>query len=329
MVEMKPDMVEHIKSYPVRYGIGWIAILGVLAWLFQSWPGGFWDWLEIAWGWLRKTPNGYESVSTTIRNLGLFLAAPIALWLAIWRARVADRQSQTAQQSLVNERYQKGAEMLGSDVLSVRLGGIYALERLAREHPGEYHMQIIRLFCAFVRNPTEESREDIEKTKIETVEGMEERGEGKHKLPEDVREIARVIQERTNKQIEMEQQVEYRLDLYGANLVGADLGGANLCRASLVRAKLRNAFLGGADLTGALLFDSELDGEYLGLLDANLTNTDLSRVIGLTQRQLDTAIADPDNPPKLDGALDAETGEQLEWRGKPSQRIIFHPLTSG
>ena len=30
----------------------------------------------------------------------------------------------------------------------------YALQRLAEEHPERYHIQIMRLFCAFVRNPT-------------------------------------------------------------------------------------------------------------------------------------------------------------------------------
>ena len=38
---------------------------------------------------------------------------------------------------------------------------------------------------------------------------------------------------------------------------------------------------------------------------------------GLTQGQLDEARSDPNNPPFLEGVLDAETGEQLVWRGKP------------
>ena len=44
--------------------------------------------------------------------------------------------------------------MLGNDVLSVRLMGgirIIALQRLAEEHPEQYHVQIMRLFCALAR----------------------------------------------------------------------------------------------------------------------------------------------------------------------------------
>ena len=85
----------------------------------------FWEWL-----------NGAESGSTTIRNIALVAAGLVALPLAIWRGIVAERQATTARQGLLNERYQKGAEMLGSGVLSVRLGVIYALQRLAEDCSG-------------------------------------------------------------------------------------------------------------------------------------------------------------------------------------------------
>ena len=103
----------------------------------------FWEWLS----------NG-ESGSTTIRNLALILAGLVALPLAMWRSIVADRQATTAQLSLLNERYQRAAEMLGNEVLSVRLAGVFALQRLATEHPDQYHVQVMGLFCAFVRLPT-------------------------------------------------------------------------------------------------------------------------------------------------------------------------------
>ena len=57
-------------------------------------------------------------------------AAFFSIPIAIWRSTVAEQQAITAQSGLFNERYQKGAEMLGSKVLSVRLGGIYALRTL-------------------------------------------------------------------------------------------------------------------------------------------------------------------------------------------------------
>ena len=91
------------------------------------------------WEWLRDGTYSLESRGTTIRNLGLLIGGAITLVFAIWRSLVAERQADaaqrqadTAQQELLNERYQKGAEMLGSNFLSVRLGGIYALRRPPR-----------------------------------------------------------------------------------------------------------------------------------------------------------------------------------------------------
>ena len=106
--------------------------------------------------WIRSSDDFSD-----IRDYGLLIAAIVAFPLGFWRSRVAERQAaaarrqvETAQQSLLNERYQQGAEMLASDVLAVRLGGIYALQRLAEEHPENYHIQNMQLLCAFVRHPT-------------------------------------------------------------------------------------------------------------------------------------------------------------------------------
>ena len=376
----------------------------------------YWDWLSTTfWDWLRGGPGGVEPGSTTVRNLGLVIGGVIAILLAVWRSKVAERQANTAQQSLLNERYQKGAEMLGSEVLAVRLGGIYALQRLAEEHPGQYHIQIMRLFCAFARRPT----------KDEEIESMP-RTEEKPRLQEDVQTVMTAIGSRSEPGLALEKRAEFTLDLHGAdlsfarlsgaNLSGADLSdttlrhanffethfvppdlsqpipsdpnqlqtgpvhvgesitpdlsgvenrranlslsilsdadlsdahllgtdlsgallaGANLSNSKIIYANLRKAVLLNAILPGAFVFHSDLSGAKLGgaelsgavlpgaklygasLFATSVPGADLSSTTGLTQEQLDQARVDPDNPPKLDGVLDAETGEPLVWRGKP------------
>ena len=259
--------------------------------------------------------RGEESNGTAIRNLVLVMAAIAALPLAIWRSKVAERQSETAQRGLLNERYQKGAEMLGSEVLAVRLGGIYALDRLAREHPGDYHTQIMHLLCAFVRNPP--------------------RMKPPHrKLREDVQEVMTALCSRSDSQIKEEKWEYGLLELSGANLEsldllhatlkkvvasrsgasttadlhGADLTDANLMGASLICANLRGAYLNNADLDGALLHGTDLTGATM------------HGCKGLTQEQIDDVEAEPDNPPKLEGVLDAKTGKPLVWRGKVAKQ---------
>ena len=325
----------------------------------------------IYWDWLSANESGIAST----RNLFLIVLAVFALFLAIWRSRIAEqqadaaqKQSVTAQQGLLNERYQKGAEMLGSDVLSVRFGGIHALQGLASEYPKKYHIQIMHLFCAFVRNPPRHKE-------------SEDRGKANDQRPtlrEDVQAVMTSIGSRSEEGIEFEKKKDFKLDFSSANLdwlflKDADLSKANFRKAILSNTRLHkvdlsNAELLNVDLSDAKLWDADLSGALLvpdekhgvadlssamlfksnlssaSLFKANLSCTLLDRVIfsnaglrkanlsgaklvsdsdapdfylaqGLSQDQLNEAHADPDNPPKLTGMLDAYTGKPLVWRG--------------
>ena len=230
------------------------------------------------WGWL----NGGESASTTIRNIALVAAGPIALLLAIWRAVVAERQATTAQQGLLNERYQKGAEMLGSKVLSVRLGGIYALQRLAEEWPDQYHIQIMRLFCPFVRLPTRDQSLESGQAVIEpgTLLGIRQ----------DVEAVMQMIGSRAKSRITLERTADFKLDLRGADLptaqfLDADLSNAmfhnsNLSGANFANIDLTDSFLSYSDLSQAQFHNVTFTRTRLGsanLSGAMLQDADLSR----------------------------------------------------
>ena len=209
----------------------------------------------------RKWFIKYESGSTTIRNIGLLIAGIIAIALAVWRSRVADRQAAIAQRQaeiahnqaaaaergMLNERYQRGTEMLGSDVLSVRLGGIYSMQRLASEHPEEYHVQIMKSFCSFVRNPT------ADKTKPFDLNA---------KVREDVQAIMDAIGTRNDHHVALEKKVEYRLDLSGVSLRGANLISKNLQRVIITHSDLTNSLWDGANFEGALFMKTDLSGAF-------------------------------------------------------------------
>ena len=141
--EWRPD----VRGWPWR--ARWLA-----HWVWRAWGGSGLAGHRIGYGcrsggrthlrpdWLTGSVSGgqpgSESRSTTIRNVGLIGGGAIAILIAYWRSR------RMAQQDLLNKRYQEGAAMLGNDVLSVRLAGIYALERLAKDHPWEYHIEIMK-----------------------------------------------------------------------------------------------------------------------------------------------------------------------------------------
>lgn len=373
---------------------------------------------------------------TAIRDYGLLIAAIIAFPLGFWRSRVAERQAdaaqrqvkatqqqlntaqrqaeaahrqvETAEQSLLNERYQRGAEMLGSDVLSVRLGGIYALDRLAAEQPDSYHIQIMQLFCAFARRPHQHNDDKPPNPQELTSDyalGGDQSGVRNPVLiaeynraisPSlDIQAVMEAICLRDEVRREKELTEDFRVNLsesnlsrlalvktpanlslatmWAVNLSGAHLPFANLQSAVLSNATLSHANLLGADLSDANLRDSDLSVTVLStanlngalllradLSNAKVTGTSFSGAVlkdsilsgtdfngmplpqealnvinnhlpaiapevskanlsatGLTQSQLDEAGADPSNPPKLDGLVDAETGKPLVWHGKP------------
>ena len=358
--------VRHTFAFAKKWLLWPVAVVVILACAWGLIE--YWDNLFIIWGWLQTAEDSMESGSTTVRNIGLVIAGLIALPLAIWRSMVAQKQADVAQQSLLNERYQRGAEMLGSDVLSVRLGGIYALRSLAEDHPEQYHIQAMRLLCAFVRNPTKDTvvqtgmsnpeegplREDVQ-VALDAICACHEINTRRDRLDQfwlDLRDadLRGAQLESVDLSVKLSLHVKTfaefinsyqsgadfeRAKLHSAQMFSAKLPRANfseavlshaslsyadLSRAQLWETDLSGARLQGANLSGAVLRRANLSRAYL--FDTNLSGADLYNaefpefsVRGLTQSQLDQAVAELDNPPKLEGVLDAETGNQLVWCG--------------
>ena len=391
-------------------------VLLLVVGIVLSWR--FWDCLH----------TDQESASSTIRNMGLVIGAVVAALLAIWRSRVAERQAnaaqrqvEAAQQGLLSERYRQGAEMLGHELKSVRLGGIYTLDRLANDYPEEYHILVMQTLCAFVRHPSTDSSEICRRSGVEQPAlDHDQKDHSSFQLREDVQAVLQAIRTRSPQRMDIESKTNFELDLSGADIRLSDLRGASLSSAVLRQSRLSGSLLTDADLSGAhlqyadlnspdlsrpsrvaksdigeglvpvktrldsvdltgalalgakmrgvILNDADLSGANLPfvklagscLMNTNFSNTDLvdadlsdaelfgaklvkavltdaiisgadfsgsflfgnpvshpRPVVGLTQEQLDSARADPASPPKLDGVLDALTGEQLVWRGKP------------
>ena len=260
----------------------WLLVLAtvlVIVWLTLR----HWDWLSNVgndlWGWLGSTPSGQdreETNSSTLRNVGLLIAGFFALLIAGWRSWVAGRQAKTAVQDLLNDRYQKGAEMLGNEVLSVRLGGIYALQHLAEEHPEQYHVQIMRLFCAFVRHPPKEV------DRKSAADAKRDLSEETPSLREDVQAVMQAIAVRKETSIALEREAEFELDFSYADLRGMEIWswGTDLSGTQFKRANLSDVDLVGADMSRTVLEDAILPNANLGranLASANLAGVDISR----------------------------------------------------
>ncbi len=150
----------------------------------------------------------------------------------------------TNEATVAADLYSRAINQLGSDKLDVRIGGIYALERVARDSEG-YHPIVMEVLTAFIREYSHERWPPPER-----------REEGQWTRP-DIQAAVTVIGRRD---VTRDTRT---IDLYHATLINASLNSANLRNAKLRRADLRGAYLYDTILAGADLRDATLDGVRL------------------------------------------------------------------
>jgi hypothetical protein len=207
-------------------------------------------------GWLARHDlgPGREPRLETARDAarGRLLALGAGL-LAAGALAFTARNIALSRQGRLTGRYAKAVEQLGSAELDVRIGGIHALERVARDTPGD-HPAVMEMLAAFIREhsrpqwpPSDPGGQVRERSLRPDVQAA-------------MTAVGRRLAERDTGPV----------DLARADLTGADLAGADLAGADLGGARLTGADLSGADLTGASLADTDLTG-------ADLTGTDLTR----------------------------------------------------
>jgi hypothetical protein len=125
-------------------GVAVVVLVLVIAWaLFVPVP----DWLAYhdvgsARGPLLQVARDAARGRLLTLGTGLFAAGAL-----VYTARnfTLSREGQ------VTDRYTKSIEQLGSDKLDVRIGGIYALERIARDSARD-HPTVMEVLAAFVRD---------------------------------------------------------------------------------------------------------------------------------------------------------------------------------
>ena len=186
------------------------------------------------------------------------------LLFGTWRTLHINREGQ------ITERFTRAIDQLGQtgkEKLDVRLGGIYALERIAKESDTD-RGPIIEVLTAFLR---ERARWNPDDADTPAVTGRSEAGLGKEqrsRLRADFQAVATVI---GRNQWSQEQD---RVDLREVDLRTANLAGAHLEGAILFSAHLERAIFAGAHLKGALLASAHLEGGFL--FDAHLERANLA-----------------------------------------------------
>ncbi|MEL6477260.1 MAG: pentapeptide repeat-containing protein [Pseudomonadota bacterium] len=268
------------------------------------------------------------AIGALLGGTALLAAVPFQL-IKTW---MNERQAITAEQGHITDRITKAVEQLGAEKtvkrtvqrqeqdeqgntwladrvieetqpnIEVRLGAIYALERIAQDSERD-HIPIMETLCAYIReNAPASSAKTLnlapwEPMPKEMTEAEREQRDAEFKLrfgeyafdprsnlwqwsqslPKpraDVQAALRVIGRRKQARQRHEEKKDYRLDLSGTNLRRTDLNGAHLERAVLREARLEGAdlreahleraHLGGAHLERADLGRAHLERAYLG-----------------------------------------------------------------
>jgi Pentapeptide repeats (8 copies) len=222
----------------------------------------------------------------------------------------------TSQEGQITDRFTKAINQLGEtgpEKLAIRLGGIYALERIARDSERD-HWPIMEVLTAYVRENAscmvegERSQEEISPSELPLTwtamplkahgRLMVRKGEPRPKLSADIQAVLTVLGRRPRTHRRGDDQ---RLNLSRTNLRGAELRGAQLQRADLAGAQLQGVYLNDAQLQGVILLDTQL-------ARANLAGAKLTGTRYLTIEQLSTVKT------LYKAILDAPLREQIEQR---------------
>jgi hypothetical protein len=186
-----------------------------------------------------------------------------------WRTLQVNREGQ------ITERFTRAIDQLGATndegekKLEIRLGGIYALERIDKDSPNRaYHGTVMEVLTAYLRENSRWRHDEASALIKASKEGAERDMSiaygaqptlGAGRFPPDIRAILDVLKRREEDSVPEKHRIQH-LDLRGTDLRGADLRGADLRRANLWGANLQDANFRGANLEGADLEDAYLQG---------------------------------------------------------------------
>lgn len=223
----------------------------------------------------------FEMTTSLITSIGVLLSVAFTAFGLIYTARTL----QSTQEGQITDRYTKAVEQLASPSVDVRLGAIYALQRIAVDSPKD-RLTVRNVLAAFVRDhdfctaqpPATQCAAPITDLVLARSSKL---------LPADVYAALTTASSLSTGKDDLADFSESRFprvyfpqgaDLRYADLHDADLTFAGLYKVNLMFVDASGACLTAANLTGADLSHADLRGADLSLAQlsgANLSGADL------------------------------------------------------
>jgi uncharacterized protein YjbI with pentapeptide repeats len=254
-----------------------VVALGLMAYLYIA--------IFVAPDWTtRDVPSDQAATERgSVRTAMLAVLAGIAATVG---AFYTARSFALSRRGQFTERFSHAVDQLGQDEkVDVRLGGIYALGRLALESPEE-HEPIVEILTAYVRTharwtPAGQDQASAEAASDPAV-GNSAEGVEPPDLPVDIQAALTVLTRRNERHerrsvvtLDLRQTDLRRVEASGLRAPNANLSGAELQFANLRGAQLRGANLEDAQLSRADLSYAQLQGARL--VEARMSGTSLFR----------------------------------------------------
>lgn len=231
--------------------VGWVLFVPVADWLATHDVG------RVA-GSLRtlRLQTARDDARGRLLTFGAGLFAAGALIFTARNFTLSRRTFQLTEQGQVTDRYTKAIEQLGSGKIDIRIGGVYALERIAHDSARD-HPTVMEVLAVFIRE--------------HSLEKWASKARKKAGLPTaprpDVQAALTVIGRRN---------ISYDrgpINLTDANLLGADLEAADLTNVNFYSAHLDYSWMVDANITGATFSNASLT--HANIEGVNVRGTDI------------------------------------------------------
>jgi hypothetical protein len=135
-------------------GVAAVALAAVIVWALLV-PGTDWLARHDIGSSKGSLAAARDAARGRLLTLGAGLLAAGALLFTGRTFNLSRRTFELTEQGQVTDRYTKAIDQLGSDKLDVRIGGIYGLERIARDSAKD-HPAVMEVLTAFIRDHSPE-----------------------------------------------------------------------------------------------------------------------------------------------------------------------------
>jgi uncharacterized protein YjbI with pentapeptide repeats len=202
----------------------------------------------------------------------------------------------------VTDRFNKAVDHLGNEKMEIRLGGIFALARIAKDSPSD-RSAIYEILAAYIRmkSPDPHGCRDVPTADIQAALTVLAGRPISHHCANQVLDLTGACLRGAElnggnfvnasfRDAELAHVQLYMSDLRAANFAGAKLQhaylrGARISQSNFTSADLSNASLRGCDCAGVLLAGACLD-------ETSLIDADLRKAKYLTKGQLSRSVID-------------------------------------